>query len=191
MVYPAPGEPELAVRVAERLGAAGFAAERQVQRGYDHGTWVPLSLIYPAADVPVVQLSIQPHEGPEYHWRLGAALRPFLSEDVLVMASGSLTHNLRAAFEGGGLAPHDAPMAAWADAFGNWVADKVRAAATEDLLGYRDRAPYAVENHPTDEHLLPLFVAMGAANDDWRGEVLFTGGAYRVLRMDAFAFEPV
>lgn len=101
LVYPAPGEPELAARMARLLSSIGVDAELEHGRGYDHGTWVPLMLMYPAAEIPVVQLSVSPALGAEYHYRMGQALQPLRDDNVLVMGSGSLTHNLGAFFRGG------------------------------------------------------------------------------------------
>lgn len=189
MTYPAPGEPGLAARIAEGLAERGVEVGLARRRGYDHGTWVPLSLIYPDAGIPVVQLSIQPHEGPEHHLNLGRTLARFLPDDVLVFASGSLTHNLRELFGKGQLPALDAPVPDWVSAFGDWVGDKVTAGDEASLLSYRSLGPHAARNHPTDEHLLPIFVAMGAAGAGWRGRNLFRGASRSFIRMDTFAFD--
>lgn len=186
MRYPAPGAPEVSRQAAALLRAAGFETRTHPSRGYDHGTWIPLTLLYPQADVPVAQLSIQPMRGPEHHRQLGAALRPLRDEGVLILASGSLTHNLQAFVRN-----HrsiDAPVPEWVSRFDDWVADAVARDRTEDLLAYRERAPFAVQNHPTDEHLLPLFVAMGAGSPDRQGEAVHRSRSYGVLAMDAYAF---
>ena len=188
MAYPAPGEPALAARIAARLSEAGHDPVLAEGRGYDHGTWVPLKLMYPAADIPVVQLSIQPRRDPAHHLAIGRALAPLAEEGVMVIASGSLTHNLHEAFSGpgGGLAPLDAPPADWVREFAEWMAEKVEANDIEALLDYRARAPHAARNHPTDEHLLPLYVALGAGAAGRRIHHAFDFG---VLAMDAYRFQ--
>ncbi|MDJ1159839.1 class III extradiol ring-cleavage dioxygenase [Chelatococcus sp. SYSU_G07232] len=186
MTYDAPGDPSLAVRAAGLLQDAGFAAAAVRGRGYDHGTWVPLALLYPQADIPVVQLSVQPDLGPAHHLKLGAALAPLREEGVLIVGSGAITHNLHEFFGKG--YPLDAPAPDWVKDFGEWVKDSVQAGATDDLLAYRERAPHGAENHPTEEHFLPLFVAMGAAGQGAHGERVHTSEQYGVLMMDAYRF---
>lgn len=183
--YPAPGAPWLADRVAELLGPSGHVIVKDPDRGLDHGAWVPLSLIHPQADVPVAQLSIQSRLGPDHHYRIGQLLAPLRSEGVLVLASGSFTHDL-GSFREYYHALH-APAPAWVDAFADWMADAVKKQRTNDLLNYRTLAPEARRNHPTEEHLLPLFVAMGAGSGG-RTEHLHASTTHGVLRMDAFAF---
>ncbi|QNT70705.1 dioxygenase family protein [Defluviicoccus vanus] len=185
MRYPAPGAPALATAAQRLLAAAGIAATMVPDRGLDHGAWVPLSLLYPAADIPVTQLALQPDAGPAHHLRLGRALRPLREAGVLIIGSGSLTHNLSAAFAN----PGDAPAAAWVDAFAAWVAERLAAGAIDDLLAYRRRAPFAADNHPTEEHLLPLFVALGAGSDGGAIERLHASTTHAALAMDAYAFE--
>ncbi len=180
MVYAAPGAPGLGDAAARRLEAAGLRVRRDAARGLDHGAWVPLSLMYPRAEVPVAQLSIQPGEGPGHHLRIGEALRPLRDEGTLILASGSLTHNLAAAFA---WQPADG-VPDWVTAFQAWIAGRVAAGDRDALLEYRSRAPYARQNHPTDEHLLPLFVALGAGSPSWRAEVVHSSHSLGVLAMD-------
>jgi 4,5-DOPA dioxygenase extradiol len=180
--YPAPGDPGLAQTLALGLQGQGWAARISEGRGLDHGAWVPLMLMYPAADIPVVQLSLVRDQGPEYHWRLGRALRALVGEGVLILGSGSLTHNL------GELDWSDAaPTAPWVTAFANWFAARIEAGEGA-LLDYRAQAPHAVRNHPTEEHLLPLFVALGASATG-RGRCLHSSVQMGVLAMDAYAFD--
>lgn len=186
ITYGAPGDPALAARAAALMAAAGIEAAPVQDHGFDHGTWVPLSLLYPAADVPVVQLSVQPRAGPAHHFAVGAALAPLRDEGVLVIGSGAATHNLHEMF-GQGYAL-DAAAPDWVRTFGEWVREKVEAGATDDLLDYRARAPDGARNHPTEEHILPLFVAMGAAGRGARGERVHTSDQYGVLMMDAYRF---
>ncbi|WP_207459499.1 class III extradiol ring-cleavage dioxygenase [Azospirillum sp. SYSU D00513] len=186
MRYPAPGSPEVSERAGRLLLEAGFDVRAHPSRGLDHGSWVPLSLMYPQADVPVAQLSIQPDESPEHHYRLGQALRPLRDEGVLILASGSLTHNLRALFSTRREGLIEAPD--WVVRFGDWMAEAVAEQRVDDLLNYRSRAPFAAENHPTDEHLLPLFVALGAGSPGTAGVPVHRSHTYGVLAMDAYAF---
>lgn len=183
LVYAAPGAPEVARRAVELLRGAGLGAALVEGRGYDHGTWVPLMLLFPEADIPVAQLSIQPGRDPEHHHALGMALAPLAEEGVLIVGSGAMTHNLRAMARGG----RDAPAPSWVRDFGEWMRERLEAGAIADVVAYRDRAPFAAENHPTDEHLLPLFVALGAAGGE-RGRRVHTSDEYGVLMMDAYRF---
>lgn len=186
MHYDAPGDPALAARTAKLLEQAGLSATLAAQRGFDHGTWVPLRLMHPAADIPVVQLSVQPHLGPQHHLALGAALAPLRDEGVLIIGSGAITHNLHELFgEGYGLAD---PAPDWVSDFGEWARDRIEADDRDALLDYRTRGPHAARNHPTDEHLLPLFVAMGAAGAEAHGQRIHSSEQYGVLMMDAYRF---
>lgn len=182
MTYPAPGNPALAERVAKLLENGGIDTGRDMARGLDHGAWVPLKLMYPHADIPVVQLSVQPHQSPAHHAAIGAALRPLREEGVLILASGSATHNLRDFF-GRAL---DAPPPQYVREFDDWLCRAVEADDRDALLEYLDRGPNALANHPTPEHFLPLFVAMGAGG---QGRVLHRAFTYGVISMDAFAWE--
>lgn len=182
--YEPPGSPELATRAARLLHDADLASAADPQRGLDHGAWVPLSLMYPAADIPVVQVGLQFDLGPLHHLRLGRALATLRAEGVLVIGSGSFTHNLsRMRRE-----PVDGPQPADVTAFGDWFDAAIREGREADLLAYRELAPFAVQQHPTDEHLLPLYVALGAGGQGVRGERLHSSAMYSSLRMDAYAF---
>jgi 4,5-DOPA dioxygenase extradiol len=183
--YPAPGSTWLADRVASLIEGAGGTVTRDPARGLDHGAWVPLSLLYPQADMPVVQLSVQPGQGPDYHYRLGQLLAPLREEDVLIVGSGSFTHDL-SSFRQNYHALH-APAPAWVDQFAEWMSAAIDAGRIDDLLAYHDRAPHAVRNHPTEEHLLPLFVTLGAGQGG-AAEHLHASTTHGILRMDAFAF---
>ena len=182
--YPAPGAPGLAARVIELLTAAGIEGSVSPDRGLDHGAWTPLMLMYPAADVPVTQLSIQPHLSPAHHLALGRALEPLRHEGVLILASGSATHNL---WEFGGYT-YDAVAPNWVTQFADWLTDAVTQGKVEELLNYRQLAPHAARNHPTEEHLLPLFVALGAGGTDVRGYPLHSSFTYGVFSMAVYMF---
>jgi 4,5-DOPA dioxygenase extradiol len=184
MRYPTPGAPAAAARAAALFDAAGIPVGRSATRGLDHGAWVPLSLMYPAADVPVMQISIVHGAAPALHQQLGLALQALRQEGVLVIGSGSLTHNL---YEIRGHSA-DAPPPVWVSDFGAWMRERLMANDRAALLDYRQLAPMAAKNHPTEEHLLPLFVAMGAAGLDARASVLHTSVEHGVLAMDAYAF---
>jgi 4,5-DOPA dioxygenase extradiol len=141
-------------------------------------------LAWPAADIPVLQVSVQGHLGPTHHLELGRALAPLRARDVLVIGSGSFTHDLRRFFG----QPVDAPEPPDVAAFSAWMDAAIREGRQGDLLAYRHKAPHAAEEHPTEEHLLPLFVAMGAAGPELRPEHLHAATEHGVLRMDAYAF---
>ena len=184
IVYPAPGDPEVAIKVAGLLDAAGLAPVVAQNRGFDHGTWVPLSLMYPDANIPVVQVSLQPQFGAPHHVALGRAMASLRNEDILVIGSGTASHNLREYYtlgRGNGTPPE------WVMAFDTWVREKALAGDAEALANYRATAPFARRNHPTEEHFLPLHVALGAAGEGAKGELLhqsYDG----ILSMDAYAF---
>ena len=180
--YAAPGAPELAQTIAARLRAAGMTAAVDPQRGLDHGAWVPLSLLFPLADVPVVPVSVQPRLGPAHAIALGRALAPLKDEGVLIVASGALTHNLRALDWAVGEADLADPRAL---AFADWVDMAIEHDDRDALLDYRGHAPFARFHHPTEEHLLPLFAALGAGG---RGKRIHTSATFGNLMMDAYEF---
>ena len=180
--YPAPGAPELAQRAAGLLREAGFGASIDGTRGLDHGAWAPLLYAYPGADVPVVQISVQPALGPRHHFNLGKAVRPLADEGVLLIGSGHLTHNLRDWARGQG-----AP-APYAREFQAWVFDRLNQHNIEELLEYRSRSPHGVRAHPTDEHFLPFFFALGAAPEHAKPERVYDAIDSGVLAMDAYVF---
>lgn len=140
--------------------------------------------MYPAHDIPVLQLSLQSHLGPAHHLQLGRAIASLRAANVLIIGSGSFTHNLGRLRRG----TPDAPPPADVVAFADWVNDALVQHRTDELLAYRCRAPYAALQHPTEEHLLPLFVALGAAGENAAAKRLHVSTSYGVLRMDAYAF---
>ena len=178
--YDPPGAPELAERVAKLTGAA-----HDPHRGLDHGAWVPAKLAWPEADIPIFQLSVQPSESPAHHIALGRKLSGLREEGVLVMGSGSATHNLRALVRGAG---DDAEPEPWAKAFDDWVAEKVEAGDEAALANYRSEAPHAKDAHPSDEHFLPLHVAYGAAGEGARGRALHRSFTSGNLSMASYVF---
>jgi 4,5-DOPA dioxygenase extradiol len=182
--YPAPGAPALAAEIAKTLREAGFPCTIDTKRGLDHGAWVPLLLMYPQADIPVLQLSVQPHLGPLHHLRVGRALASLRQQGVLIIGSGSFTHDL-SEFRGHG--PNDAAPD-WVNSFADWFHAALTKNETDALIDYRRQAPFAAKNHPSEEHLLPLYAALGAAGEDARAERLHASATYSVLRMDVYAF---
>lgn len=182
--YDAPGSPQIAARVVALLKAADITAGIDGCRGLDHGAWVPLRFIFPDADVPVVQLSVQPALGPAHHLRLGRALEALADEGVLVIGSGHTTHNLHDWARGRGR--HE-PLR-YAQAFATWLKERLTAHDIEALLAYREQAPDAVRAHPSDEHFLPLFVALGAAGIDASAERIIEGFEAGALALDSYLF---
>lgn len=181
MRYPAAGEPVLARRIAGLLAAGGLDCD-VVERGLDHGMWTPLAMAWPAADIPVVGLAVQPGADAAHHLRLGRALAPLAREGVLIIGSGSATHDL------GSIAVGDhAPD--WVTAFDDWLVAAVERGDEAALLAWTG-APHARANHPTPEHFLPLLVAAGAAGPGWRGRALHRSVTYGVLAMTSLAFDP-
>jgi 4,5-DOPA dioxygenase extradiol len=188
--YDAPGAPELALRVAALLQGAGIAVHRVNESGLDHGIWTPLRFMFPGADVPVLPLAWPADGSPERLMAMGAALSPLAEQGVLVMGTGSLTHNLRRVFGSGRPPEADAPPTPESSAFRQWFAERGAAADWPALLDYRRQAPHAVLMHPTDEHLLPFFVAAGAAGPTPQALRIHESLVFGDLAMDAFAFGP-
>ena len=188
--YDAPGAPALADRVITLLRAAGLPVHRSDEGGLDHGIWTPLRYMFPEADIPVLPLAWPAHWSPAQLFALGQALALLADEGVLIIGSGSITHNLRRVFSGGSLHPKpDQAATPESTAFRDWFAQHAAAADWQPLLDYRSQAPHAALMHPTDEHLLPFYVAAGAGG---------TAAAPRIhdslvfgeLGMDAYAFGP-
>jgi len=182
--YPAPGSIKLAQHAKTMLGNAGFTAAIDGCRGLDHGAWSPLLHMYPDADIPVVQLSVQPSLGPRHHYELGRALAPLSDEGYLLLGSGHMTHNLRDWMS----YQHQTEPISYASEFQAWVHERIKAGEHDALLDYRSRAPHAVRAHPTEEHFLPLFFALGASGPKASTEWVYSGIENGVLTMDAAAF---
>ena len=185
--YPASGCREGAEVVAAALAAAGLDVRLDRQRGLDHGAWVPLRLMYPDAEVPVIPLSLPRTATPAAAFRLGLALAPLAQQGFLVIGSGSLTHNLRDfqnAFHDGGTG------FGYVRAFADWFANHLAAGDVDALLDYRRRAPEAARAQPSEEHLLPLFVALGAGGPGAQARRFHSGIDDYVIAMDAYAFHP-
>ena len=189
--YDTPGAPALAADAARLIRAAGLPVHLLDQGGLDHGIWTPLRFIYPKADLPVLPLGFPPNWSPARLFALGQALAPLADAGVLIVGTGSITHNLRMIFGSGGLPDLDAPEIPQSAAFRGWFAQRSAAADWPALLDYRTQAPHAALMHPTDEHLLPFYVAAGAAGsvaDVAPAERLHASLTYGCLGMDAYAF---
>ena len=192
MRYDAPGAPALAAQAAALLRGAGLPVHVLAQGGLDHGIWVPLRELFPAADVPVLPLAWPPGWSPAQLFALGRALAPLVAEGVWVLGSGSITHNLRRVFAGGLAGREDAPATPESTAFRDWFAERGAAADWEALLAWRVRAPHGESMHPSDEHLLPFYVAAGAAAAEGPPQALRVHESltFGELGMDAYAFGP-
>ena len=180
--YPAPGAPDVALRAIQLLDEENLKAIADTQRGLDHGAWSPLLYMYPDADIPVVQLSVQTGLGTRHHLALGRALAPLADEGVLILGSGHMTHNLRER--------RDGPPAGYVREFQDWVKQRIDDHDLDTLADYRSLTPHGARAHPTDEHFLPLFVALGAAARDYKAERLYDGIETGALAMDAYRFGP-
>jgi 4,5-DOPA dioxygenase extradiol len=180
--YPAHGAPDIAQRAQGLLKEAGFTAAIDGCRGLDHGAWAPLLYAYPDADVPVVQLSIQPELGPGHHLAIGNSIGKLSDEGVLIIGSGHMTHNLRDWSRGAG------KPEPYAREFQAWVKEKIENKDLASLADYRRLSPQGVRAHPTDEHFLPLFIALGAARGNAKPERVFDAIESGVLAMDAYVF---
>jgi len=183
--YPATGCREASQAVLQALRAAGFNAQSDAGRGLDHGALLPLRQMFPDADVPVLPLSIQSRQDPAHHYRIGQALAPLAHQGFLILASGNLTHNLMDYQIVGG---HNGATPAYVRGFSDWMWAKLENGDLSALLDYRQQAPDAVRAHPRDEHLLPLYVALGAAGAAASAQRLHAGIDDFVIAMDAFAF---
>jgi 4,5-DOPA dioxygenase extradiol len=182
--YDAPGAPDVARAAADLLHQAGISSSLNACRGIDHGAWVPLRWMYPAVDVPVVQLSVQPGLGTAHHLQLGRALQALTADGVLVIGSGHVTHNLRDWM----LSRDRREPLPYVTAFADWLERTLAADDEAALLTYRERAPEAARAHPTEEHFLPLFVAIGAAGEHAAARKVHAGLEGAALSMDAYQF---
>ena len=179
--YPASAPENLVADVMQRLTTAGIAASVDASWGLDHGAWVPLSLAFPDAGIPVVALSLPLTYGPEQMLELGAALSPLKEEGVLILATGSTTHNLRM------IMPKTTPAADWAVAFDDWL-DQGLLTGTPEKITDLTANPQLRLAHPTEEHLLPVFFALGAGGAGAKGELLHRSYEYGTLSMSYYRF---
>jgi 4,5-DOPA dioxygenase extradiol len=181
--YPARGDPGLAALTARLLEDAGFPAKTDPERGLDHGAWVPLRFLYPDADVPVVEISQPLRRNPEDALRMGAALSRLRDQDVLLLGTGGVVHNLRKI----DLADERDRVADWARAFDSWIAERLEAMDAAGIASYRTTAPHAELAVPTPDHLDPIFVVLGSAIAGERVTTIHEGFRYGTLSMRSFA----
>ncbi len=180
--YPAAGAPELAAQVAALLTDAGYAASLDTRRGLDHGAWVPLFHLLPKAQIPVFQVSMPYDLHTEQAVQLGRALAPLRAQGVLIVASGSMTHNLGEFRRGVAAGDH------YVQEFSNWVKTAVLANAVQPVIRYRSEAPHAERAHPTEDHFLPLLVALGAQIEGDAAQLIDGGIEHGMLSMDSFVW---
>ena len=182
--YPATGHPELARRTLAVLQQAGWSAQGDERRGLDHGAWAPLLHLYPDADLPTLQVSLPFDANPNSAYALGQAFVPLADDGVLIIGSGSLTHNL----DEFRMSESEGDAAAYAQEFSAWIREAVAAGDLARLRQALDLAPYAARAHPTNEHFLPLLVAAGAALKHTPVTVLNGGIRHGVLSMESYVF---
>lgn len=181
--YRAPGSPEVAGAAIRLLEGAGIPVAREATRGWDHGLWVPLRLLFPDAAVPIVQVSLPVPRTPESVSKVGAALAPLRDQGVMLIGSGGVVHNLRRLrWEG------DGSVEPWAHAFDEWVAERLERRAFDEIARYRNEAPHPELAVPTTEHFDPLFFALGAAAPEDRPATIYAGFSYGSLSMRSIAF---
>lgn len=182
MKYEAPGSPQLAAEVAAALKQANLTAELDERRGWDHGVWVPMRLMFPEAHIPIVQISL-PMATPEELYEVGQALGGFRAKGVLVVASGGIVHNLGMM----NWREKDAPADTWASEFEAWVKQRIERRELAALFDYERQAPHAAVAVPTPEHFLPLFPALGAAGASAKLHPIFEGMEHANMSMFSFA----
>ena len=180
--YDAPGAPDLAERAATLLRNAGYQPRLDETRGRDHGAWVPLMLAWPAAEIPVIQVSLLRGQSTHAHLALGAALAPLRDEGVLIIGSGGAVHNLRQVSWSGGKPPR------WAEEFQTWMDQQLAAGNVDALLAYRGQVDSAQMAHPTEDHLMPLYVALGAGLSDGGAEKLHGSFTFGSLSMASYGW---
>ncbi|KAK9673248.1 hypothetical protein RND81_12G155600 [Saponaria officinalis] len=181
--YPAPGAPDLAKRVQELLMGSGFKRVHvDKKRGLDHGAWVPLMLMFPEADIPVCQLSVQSRKDGTHHFNVGRALAPLKEEGVLIIGSGSATHNLR------DIHRNSNGVATWAEEFDSWLENALTSGRYQDVNEYQNKAPNAKRAHPWPDHIYPLHVAVGAAGENAKAELIYRSWELGTLSYASYKF---
>ncbi|KAI3671532.1 hypothetical protein L1987_87270 [Smallanthus sonchifolius] len=180
--YPAPGAPKLAKRVKELLMSSGFKrVDEDKKRGLDHGAWVPLMLMYPEADIPVCQLSVQTDQDATYHYNMGKVLAPLKDEGVLIVGSGATTHNLK-------MLRNTTSVQPWAQEFDSWLKEALIDGRYEDVNGYKEKAPHATVAHPWPDHFYPLHVAMGAGGANSKAQLIHHSWGLSSLSYASYKF---
>ena len=183
--YPATGCPELANEIVKIMDEQGIGCNLDPHRGLDHGAWIPLRQLFPEANIPITPISLQTRNGPQGAYKLGLLLSRLAKENILILASGNITHNLgdyRVARMQGGKTP------TYVQEFSDWLNEKILQGDIDSLLNYRSLSKEGLRAHPTEEHLLPLFTALGAAGPDSKPHAFYRGISDYVLAMDAYAF---
>ncbi|NSL50824.1 dioxygenase family protein [Calidifontibacillus erzurumensis] len=186
IVYPATGNRKLTIEIVDLLKENGIAFRTDETRGLDHGAWVVLRLLYPKADIPVISMSVNPQLTPEEQYKVGAALSSLREKDILIIASGGTVHNLRK------LKWHD-PFGKedqWAVDFDNWIGDSLKIWDLDSLFQYETLAPYAEMAVPPfgNEHFIPIFYAMGAADQEKKATLLYRSYQYGNLSHSVWQF---
>ncbi|MBH0068273.1 class III extradiol ring-cleavage dioxygenase [Pseudoalteromonas sp. NZS100] len=180
--YPAPGDPKLANTISEYFYKAGIKTVQSADQGWDHGVWIPLRLMYPAANIPIVQVSINTRLGAKAMYRYGQLLAPLRDQNILIIGSGGISHNLPEIFK----KPPTPNRILMVNEFTQWVEQTLLAQNTPALLDYLNQAPHVLFNHPTQEHFLPLFAALGAGTNE--AEKIHEDIEMDILALDAYKF---
>ncbi len=176
------GSIDIAQDISDLFNDNGILCELSENQALDHGAWIPLCLMFPQPDFPIIALSIQSSLSTGHHYEIGRILKSLSQDNILIIASGSFTHNLRE------LDINDQSEPVWSKSFSDWFDKTLQENRVCDLLAYRRNAPFAEIAHPTEEHLLPLFVALGAKSDDTKIQKLHDSVEYGSLRMNAYTF---
>ncbi|WP_028563742.1 DODA-type extradiol aromatic ring-opening family dioxygenase [Paenibacillus pinihumi] len=182
MTYPAKGEQALSSQIQELFAEHGIESQSDNERGLDHGAWAVLKLLYPEADIPVVALSVNRHLTNAQQYEIGKALSKLREQDVLIIGSGGTVHNLRR------LDWRADGVDEWAGEFDNWLQSKLEAWDTEALFNYRELAPYAAEAVPTNEHFIPLLLAMGSGDAKRQAKLVHRSYQYGNLSLSCWQF---
>lgn len=181
--YPASGDAELAKEIQVLFQEQNIPSTIDQTRGLDHGAWTILQLLYPNADIPVVSLSVNRNLTPQEHYLIGKALSPLRKKNILIIGSGGTVHNLRR------LRWEASDTEEWALSFDRWIEDRLVSWDTEGLFGYEQDAPYAKEAVPTNEHFVPLILAMGAGEPGNHATLLHRSYQYGSLSLRCWKFE--
>ncbi len=182
LTYPAKGDADVTAQIRRLFTDAGIACEIDDRRGLDHGAWVVLRLLYPDAAIPVVALSVNPMLPPREQYRIGRALAPLRQQDILIIGSGGTVHNLRR------IGWNSTTADDWAVQFDDWIADRLQTWDLELLFEYEAQAPHAREAVPRNEHFIPLFLAMGAADDNRKAALVHRSYQYGSLSLSCWQF---